>query len=99
MLVDGQGDCEDAAILTAALVQQIGFDVVLLAFLQERHMAIGIRVLPPQHEQLQAYEWDGDLYFYVEPTGIGWAIGQRPSNYNSQPAIVGLPSLIAQLRP
>ena len=99
MLVDRQGDCEDAAILTAALVQHMGFDVVLLAFLQEHHMAVGIRVLPPQHEQLQAYEWDGDLYFYVEPTGPGWAIGQRPDSYNSHPAIVGLPSLVAQLRP
>lgn len=99
MLIDGQGDCEDAAILTAALAQQMGFDVVLLAFLQEHHMAVGIRVLPPQHEQMQAYEWDGALYFYVEPTGPGWRIGQRPPNYSSQPEVIGLLSRIAQLHP
>ena len=99
MLVDGQGDCEDAAILAAALVQQMGFDVILLAFLQERHMAVGIRVLPPQHERLQAYEWDADLYYYLEPTGPGWTIGQRPEAYNSQPAVIGLPSQVARAHP
>ncbi|TFH08869.1 MAG: hypothetical protein E4H08_06910 [Candidatus Atribacteria bacterium] len=95
MLVESQGDCEDAAILTAALVQHMGFDVVLLAFLAEHHMAVGIHVLPPQHETLQAYEWSGDLYFYLEPTSPGWEIGQRPAMYQSQPAIIGLPLTIA----
>ncbi|MFC2105752.1 hypothetical protein ACFLS0_03270 [Candidatus Bipolaricaulota bacterium] len=90
MLVDQNGDCEDAAILTAALVKQMGFEVVLLAFLEERHMAVGIRVLPPQHEDFRAYEWNGDLYFYLEPTSLGWAIGQIPPIYRSQPAIIGL---------
>ena len=90
MLIDQQGDCEDAAILTAALVKHMGFDVVLLAFLEERHMAVGIRVLPPQHEHLQAYQWNGNLYFYLEPTSLGWAIGQIPPAYRSQPAIIGL---------
>ncbi len=95
MLIDQQGDCEDAAILTAALVKQMGFDVVLLAFLKESHMAVGIRVLPPRHEDLQAYEWNGDLYFYLEPTSLGWAIGQIPPTYRSQPAIIGLQPVYA----
>jgi len=99
MLIDQQGDCEDAAILTATIVKQMGFDVVLLAFLEERHMALGIRVLPPQHEHLQAYEWKGDLYFYLEPTSPGWAIGQIPSIYQSQPAIIGLQSMWASSTP
>lgn len=99
MLIDQQGDCEDAAILTAALVKQMGFDVVLLAFLEERHMSLGIRVLPPQHEHLQAYEWKGDLYFYLEPTSLGWAIGQIPPIYQSQPAIVGLQPMWASSTP
>jgi len=99
MLIDQQGDCEDAAILTAALVKQMGFDVVLLAFLEERHMALGIRVLPPQHDHLQAYEWNGDQYFYLEPTSPGWAIGQIPPIYQSQPAIIGLQPLWASSTP
>jgi predicted transglutaminase-like cysteine proteinase len=95
MLVDQQGDCEDAAILTAALVKQMGFDAVLLAFLEERHMAVGIRVLPPGHKDLQAYAWNGDLYFYLEPTSLGWEIGQIPAAYHSQPAIIALHSTYA----
>jgi len=99
MLIDHQGDCEDAAILTAALVKHMGFDVVLLAYLEERHMAVGIRVLPPQHQDLQAYEWNGDLYFYLEPTSLGWAIGQIPPTYVSQPAVIGLRPVYASSTP
>jgi len=99
MLVDQQGDCEDSAILTAALVRHMGFGVVLLAFLEENHMAVGIRVLPPKHQDLQAYEWNGDLYFYLEPTSLGWAIGQIPATYQSYPAIIGLQSTFASATP
>jgi hypothetical protein len=90
MLVDQQGDCEDSAILTAALVRHMGFGVVLLAFLEEHHMAVGIRVLPPAHQSLQSYSWNGELYYYLEPTSPGWAIGQIPPAYQSIPAIIGL---------
>ena len=95
MLVNQQGDCEDFAILTAALVRQMGFNAVLLAFLDEHHMAVGIRVLPPAHENLQAYLWNGDLYYYVEPTSPGWTIGQIPATYHSMPTIIGLSVLYA----
>lgn len=95
MLVNQQGDCEDFSILTAAIVRQMGFNAVLLAFLDEQHMAVGIRVLPPEHETLQAYVWNGDEYYYVEPTSPGWAIGQIPSAYQSIPVIVGLSALYA----
>ncbi len=99
MLVDQQGDCEDSAILTAALVRHMGFGVVLLAFLEENHMAVGIRVLPPQHQDLQAYEWNGNPYYYLEPTNLGWAIGQIPPTYQSVPAIIGLRSIVASSTP
>jgi hypothetical protein len=90
MLVDQQGDCEDSAILTAALIRQMGFGVVLLAFLEENHMAVGIRVLPPGHHDLQSYVGNGDPYYYLEPTSLGWAIGQIPPAYQSVPTIIGL---------
>ena len=95
MLVDQQGDCEDFAILTAALVRQMGFSAVLLAFLDERHMAVGIRVLPPAFESLQSYLWNGELYYYLEPTSPGWAIGQIPPTYQSTPTIIALSLLYA----
>lgn len=95
MLVEERGDCEDSAILTAALVRHMGFGVVLLAFLEEHHMAVGIRVLPPEHQSLQSYVWNGDPYYYLEPTSLGWAIGQIPPTYQSVPTIIGLPSIYA----
>ena len=99
MLVDQQGDCEDSAILTAALVGHMGFGVVLLAFLEETHMAVGIRVLPPQHQELQSYEWNGDPYYYLEPTSLGWAIGQIPPTYQSRPIIIGISQTYASSTP
>ncbi len=95
MLVEQQGDCEDAAILAASLVSQMGFGVVLLAFLEEHHMALGVRVLPPQYQDLQSYEFNGDAYFYLEPTSPGWAIGQVPKTYQSVPEIIPLEAVYA----
>ena len=95
MLVDQHGDCEDAAILTAALVKLLGFDVVLLAYLEEQHMAVGIRVTPPNPSALTAYLWNGHLYYYLEPTSPGWEIGQRPAMYRSDPIVIHLPATLA----
>ncbi len=98
-LVDQRGDCEDMAILTAALVRQMGFGVVLLAYVEEGHMAVGIRVLPPSHQTLQAYEWNGDMYYYLESTSTGWSIGQVPFADLSQPVIIGVGSVVATRQP
>lgn len=94
-LVDQQGDCEDVAILAAALVREMGFASVLIAFLQERHVGVGIRVLPPHHTTLQAYEWSGDLYYYLEATHPGWEIGQLPPAFHSEPVVIAVPSVVA----
>jgi hypothetical protein len=94
-LVEQQGDCEDAAILAAALLRQMHFDVVLLAFLEERHMALGICVLPPTPVQDAPYVCNGGSYYYLEPTTVGWEIGQVPSLYRSQPTILPFASVFA----
>ena len=91
-LVEGCGDCEDLAILTAAILRQMGFGVVLLAYMSERHMAVGIRVLPPGHGDGQTYEWNGDTYYYLETTGTGWTIGKMPTRYTSSPDIIAVTS-------
>jgi len=87
-LVEHQGDCEDAAILAAALLRQMHFDVVLLAFLEERHMALGVRVLPPEPVEASPVLWNGGSYYYLEPTTIGWQLGQIPEAYRSAPTIL-----------
>jgi hypothetical protein len=89
-LVEGCGDCEDLAILTAAILRQMGFGVVLLAFTREGHMAVGIRVLPPGSGDGQTYEWNGDTYYYLETTGAGWTIGKMPTRYTSAPDIIAV---------
>jgi len=92
-LVDRQGDCEDMAILAAALLQRMHFDVVLLAFTEEQHMALGLCVTLPvtQHERT-AFVWEGKDYYYVEVTGPGWAVGEVPPRYRSAPVIIPLRS-------
>ena len=94
-LVEMKADCEDASILTAALLRQMGFGTVLLAFLEEHHMAVGIRVLPADAGERSYYTWNGDAYYYLEPTSLGWAIGEKPQGYASQPVIVGPRQTIA----
>jgi predicted transglutaminase-like cysteine proteinase len=89
-LVEGCGDCEDLAILTAEIVRQMGFGVVLLAFTEEMHMAVGIRAGADAVPDGAAFEWNGDAYYYVETTAIGWAIGQMPTQYVSSPDIIAL---------
>jgi hypothetical protein len=64
--------------------------VVLLAFTTEMHMAVGIRVSPPNPPEGFAYEWNGEDYYYLETTAAGWTIGKMPSAYVSIPAIIAL---------
>lgn len=95
MLVEQKGDCEDAAILAAALLGQMRFGVVLLAFPEEDHMALGIRIVPPTPVDDPPYAWNGGTYYYVEPTSVGWKIGEIPDRYRSQPTILPLQPVLA----
>ncbi len=77
-LVDRGGDCEDTSILTAAILNAMGYDVVLIQL--PVHMAVGIL----GGEDVQGtYFKDGDKkYFYLETTGEGWEIGEVPPQYS-----------------
>jgi hypothetical protein len=80
-LVDGGGDCEDSSILAAVLLNEIGFDVVLIAL--PNHMGIGIRCDGNGTYFVDNY---GNKYCYLETTGRGWKIGQLPDEYRNKPA-------------
>ena len=75
-LMEEAGDCEDQAILTAALLKRMGYDVALLIF--PGHVAVGVagaEGLPG------AYVTDpatGIRYFYAETTTDGWLLGELP---------------------
>lgn len=70
------GDCEDTAILYAALIQAMGYSPVLLA--PTGHMAAGI---PVQRTTEGGVEYQDRFYAYVETTNTGWNIGELPPAY------------------
>ena len=83
-LYENGGDCEDTAILSAAILQEMGYDVVLLKL--PEHMALGIKC---DHEQKdKSFEYKGSDYYYVETTGSNWQIGESPEEYADQPVQV-----------
>ncbi|HOI12565.1 MAG TPA: hypothetical protein PLG75_01830 [Methanoculleus sp.] len=74
MLVDGRGDCEDAAILMAGLLDALGYDTVLLRY--SDHMALGIRMneFNPYYARYtpRYFTYGGQHYYYVEGTDFDW---------------------------
>jgi hypothetical protein len=86
MLVDGGGDCEDSSILAAAVLQAMGYDVVLLNFSAVApdgagHMAVGV-ALPPVAGGY-SYEFEGDDYYYLETTTQS-EVGDIPTEYKTR---------------
>ena len=75
MLVDGRGDCEDAAILMAGLLDALGYDTVLLRY--SDHMALGIRMneFNPYYAKYtpRYFTYGGRHYYYVEGTDFEWS--------------------------
>ena len=84
-LVDNGGDCEDSAILTASLINALGYGTVLLSFdkTDDRagHVAVGVK----GGEGIYATSWtyEGDKYYYLETTSIGWEIGEIPDDFQN----------------
>jgi len=92
-IVDG-GDCEDSAILLAALVRKLNHGVALLLFREDAHMAVGVEVdedfadnwsLP--YELTYYTDDDGQMYAYCETTAEGWGFGEKPPDIESSPDI------------
>ncbi len=81
-LVDGGGDCEDTSILTAALLDGMGYGAVL--FNLPEHVGVGVDV--DHYGTYWLYE--NVKHYYVETTGEGWGIGELPEAYQGASAIV-----------
>lgn len=86
-LFDKGGDCEDTAILAAALLQAMGYDAVLIRFTspiegEAGHMAVGVAVPGVSGHY---YPYDGKNYYYLETTSP-WPLGEMDqglfSKYN-----------------
>ena len=77
-LVDGVGDCEDMAILAAAILHEMGYGVLMVQL--PEHLALAVDC----GSELEGtyYTYQGTRYFYLEVTHIGWDIGQIPDLYD-----------------
>ena len=73
----GGGDCEDKAILTASILDQMGYDVALFRF--PNHMAVGVELI----ETLPGYEHYTGNYYFLETTTLGKPLGFIPTGYKS----------------
>ena len=69
-------DCEDKAILTASLLNNMGYDVALLRF--PNHMAVGVNL---SKETIPQYQYYVDNYYFLETTTEGRPCGFVPNEY------------------
>jgi len=75
MLKDEQGDCEDKAILTAAILDKMGYNVSLLRL--PKHMAVGVHL----DENASKFDYYIGEYYYLETTRANWVLGRVPQEY------------------
>jgi hypothetical protein len=73
----GGGDCEDKAILAAALLSQAGFEVALLRL--TNHMAVGVKLSQP----LSSYPYYSGEYYFLETTTKNQKLGVIPLEYTN----------------
>lgn len=101
-VADGAGDCDDKAILAAALLAREGYDVSLLGFSEENHMSLGLA------SNGSTYRSSG--YSFVEMTTeslVGWynrddgVQSADGTKLDSEPAVitVGIGSLFYTVGP
>lgn len=76
-LVDGRGDCECKSILTAELLDLLGYKLALISL--PEHVAVGV-YLP--NGSGSSYPKYGVNYLYLETTQLGWMVGDMPPAYN-----------------
>jgi predicted transglutaminase-like cysteine proteinase len=74
-LKEQRGDCEDKAILTAALLQDLGYNVSLIRLPQ--HMAVGVHI----NETIPLYSYYIDQYYFLETTTLHMTLGRVPPEY------------------
>ncbi|MCK4365614.1 MAG: hypothetical protein KAW45_06160 [Thermoplasmatales archaeon] len=93
-LVDKEGDCEDSAVLYAAIMDALGYDAVILYYSWEEdgeklgHLAIGIAV---DGDNGDFIEYNGKKYYYCETTNKAYSVGQLPKDFDHEPnRIIGI---------
>lgn len=84
-LAEGNGDCEDTAIMLASVLESQPFNYDMVLIQPPGHMAAGIwgSDLTGRY-----YEQEGRKYYYIETTGEGWGIGDEPADYLDETAYI-----------
>jgi hypothetical protein len=79
-LMEDTRDCEDVAILCAAVIARLGFRVVLLVYSQ--HLAFGVAGAENLKGDYVLDPNTGSRYFFGEATSDGWHLGETPANFH-----------------
>jgi len=75
---NGGGDCEDMSILSASLLEKLGYEVALLRL--PKHMAVGVKL---EKDAVTRYNFYTDGYYFLETTSEGKPLGFIPKEYES----------------
>jgi hypothetical protein len=78
-LVEKKGDCEDQAILAAALLTCMGYKVALLIL--PPHVALGIAGFDHKPGSRVIHASSGTTYLYAETTTPNWLPGEVPRQF------------------
>jgi len=84
-LKEKRGDCEDKAILTAALLDCLGYNVSLIRLPQ--HMAVGVNL----NETISGYSYYIEQYYFLESTTLFMPLGKIPPEYQDRTNITVYP--------
>ena len=75
MLKDAQGDCEDKAMLTAAILDSMGYNLTLIRL--PNHMAVGVHL----DEDIPGFDYYVNEYYFLETTQFPHRLGRVPEQY------------------
>lgn len=90
-LKEKRGDCEDKAILTAALLTSLGYNVSLIRLPQ--HMAVGVHL----NETIPGYSYYVDGYYFLETTTLHMTLGRVPPEYEGLTNVTVYPITLRHL--
>ncbi len=79
-LVDKTGDCEDQAILAAAILKNLGYQTALLIL--PTHVALGV-VFAGLNGVFIDDDTTGKRYIFIEMTKPGWLPGELPPEFEA----------------
>jgi hypothetical protein len=82
-LAEGNGDCEDTAILAAALLKEMGYDVAVVILPEHAAVAVTCETCNGYY-----YPLNGRRYYYLETTGSGFSPGTMDAQFQTAKATI-----------